>query len=112
MAYVEIGSRFVQDDDLRFLADGAGQKDPLALAVTDGIEGSVREVPGMHCRQRLIHLLLIRLQEDSQSARVGIAAHCGHVPAGHQLRLQAAGEHDSHFPGQLCGRELPQFFHP
>ena len=112
MADVEIGSRLVQDDDIRLLTDGTGQKNTLTLAVTDCIKRPVREVLRMHRRQRLVHLLLIRLQEDSKTSCVGVAAHCGHIPAGHQLCLQAAGEHDSHLPGQLPRLELPQFFHP
>ena len=47
VADVQEGGRFIQYDDLRLLADCSGQKNPLALAVTDGCEIPVLQVPGM-----------------------------------------------------------------
>ena len=44
----------VQDQDLRLLAQGAGQQDPLALAVADGGEGAVGQVRGPDLGQGLV----------------------------------------------------------
>ena len=112
VADVQIGGRLIEEDDLRLLADGAGQEDPLALAVADGVKGPVREVLSVHGLQRLLHLFFVRIGQDAQPPGVGIAAHGRHVPAGHQVCLQAAREHDGHPLCQFLRRILRQpLFH-
>ena len=110
VADIQIGRGLVKHDDLRLLADGAGQQDPLALAVTDGVKGSVRELLRVHHGQRLVHLPLIRLRQDPEAPGIGIAAHCRHIPACHQFCLKAACEHNRHLFCQFGRGILLQFF--
>ena len=81
----------VQDQDLRLLAQGAGQQDPLALAVADGGEGAVGQVRSPDLGQGLVYLCPIGLGEDPHAPGVGIPPRRRHVAAGHQLRLVALG---------------------
>ncbi len=110
MANIQIRSRLVEHDDFGLLTDGAGEQDPLALTVADSVERSVGEMPGMHSGQRPVHLLFVRIREDSETAGIGVAAHGGHVPAGHEFCLQTAGQHDSHISGQVRRGKLIQVF--
>jgi len=110
VADIQIGGRLVENDDLRVLADGAGQQDPLALAVAHRVKGPVRQLARMHGNQGFIHLPFVLLRQDTQPACVWIAAHRRNIPAGHQLRLQAACQDDRHPLRQLPRREAVQFF--
>ena len=110
MTNIQIGSRLVEHDDFRFLTDGAREQDSLALAVTDCIKRSVGKALCMYGCKRGFYLLLIGIRQDTQASGVGITAHGGHIPAGHQLRLQPACQHDSHIPGKIGRTEPVQFF--
>ena len=87
MANIQIGSRLVEHDDFRFLTDSPREQDSLALTVTDSIKRSVGKALCMYGCKRSLYLLFIGIRQDTQASGVGIAAHGGHVPAGHQLRL-------------------------
>ena len=56
---VQEGSGLIQYDNLRLLADCPGQKDPLTLAVADGCEIPVLQIPGMDGLHSCSDLLFI-----------------------------------------------------
>ena len=111
MSYIKIRSGFIENNDLRLLADCAGQEDPLTLTVADGVKGPVRKMLRMNGSQRLLHLLLVRSRQDPKTSGIGISAHGGYIPAGHQFCLQTACQHDGHLLCQFSGAELSQAFH-
>ena len=61
VANVQEGGRLIEDDDLRLLADGARQKDALALTIADGIEVPLGELQRVNAVHGVIDLFFIDL---------------------------------------------------
>ena len=83
----------VQQEDLRLLADGAGQQDALALAVADAVEVPVGKVGSPHQRKGVPHGLFVRFGKDAQPPGVGDAARRRKLKTGGQLGAAGVGEH-------------------
>ena len=108
---IQVGCRFVEDDDLRFLANGPRQQDPLALAVADRLKGSRRKFLCVNGGKGFLHLLFILLRQDPETSCIRVSSHGGYIPAGHELGLDPSGQHHRHFPCQFFRGEPLQAFH-
>ena len=92
--HIQKGSRLVQNHHIRLLTNRSGKQHPLSIA--DIREIPHTEFPGMHHSQRLLHLLLIIRGQNPEFAGIRIASACHDIVTGHQLRLDAVGQNDSH----------------
>ena len=101
VADIQEGSRFIQNDDLRFLADGTCQKNTLTLSVTDSCEIPVFQIPGMNHLHGIFHFFLILRGKDSQSSGIRITSGGYHIFTGHKFRTHALSKHYSQLPGNF-----------
>ena len=101
VGHVQEGGGLVQHDELRLLADGPGQQNPLALAVGNGGEVPVRQVGGVDAVHGGQHLGPVLRREEAQGVGVGVAAGGHHVVARQQLAPDALGEHHRHAAAEL-----------
>ena len=101
MTDIQKRCRFIQDDNLRFLADGARQKNPLALSVTDRCEIPVFQIPGMYHLHGIFNFFLILRRKNSESSGIWITSGRHHILTGHKFRTHTLGEHYGQFPGNL-----------
>ena len=99
IADIEIARRLVEHDELRLLAERAGEQDALPLPVADGLEGPVGKGLRVGAAQALVHNLSVFRGQDAELSRIGIAAAADHVAAGHELRVHAGGHEDGHAAG-------------
>ena len=98
---IQIAGRLIQYNDLRLLAQGSGKQDSLPLAITDGGKGPFGDFPGVDPIQRGLNHFLVPFPQQSQGTGVGVAARGHHIPAGHELRMDALGHNNGHFLGDL-----------
>ena len=101
---IQIRRRFIQDNNLRILADGSGKQNALLLSVTQGSEVLSGQLLPMNQGQRLFHLLPVLLGELANGIGVGIAAHGHQLLAGHQLRMNAVCQHHRQMGCHFLGR--------
>ena len=101
MTDIQKRCRFIQNDDLRFLADGTCQKNTLTLSVTDSCEIPVFQIPGMNHLHGIFHFFLILRGKDSQSSGIRITSGGYHIFTGHKFRTHALSKHYSQLPGNF-----------
>ena len=97
MPDIQEGGRFIQDNDLRFLADGACQKDTLSLSVTDGCKIPILQIPGVNHLHGTFNFFLVLCGKDPESSGIGISSGGYHILTGHKLRSHALGKYYSQF---------------
>ena len=77
--------------------------------VTDCIKRSVGKTLCMYGCKRGFYLLFISIRQDTQASGVGITAHGGRIPAGHQLRRSRPVSITA-IPGKFHGLNRSSFF--
>ena len=110
VANVEEGGGFIEHNDLRLLADGAGQQHTLPLSIADAGKIAVGKFIRADKRQRLVHLGAVLVAEQTKPSGVRIAACSRHIPAGHQLRPHMLGEQHGHRARKVTFRQSLQRF--
>ena len=97
---IQVGSGFIQNEDVRFLCQGPGQEDPLTVSVADLKEIQVGQLPGVDAFKGLMDNVAVCFCQAAKATGIGIAAHGRDLKAGHHVRPDPVGEEQGHFPGQ------------
>ena len=105
VANVEEGGGLIEHNDLRLLADGAGQQHTLPLSIADAGKIAVGKFIRADKRKRLVHLGAVLVAEQTKPSGVRIAACSRHIPAGHQLRSHMLGEQHGHRARKVTFRQ-------
>ena len=110
VANVEEGGGLIEHNDLRLLADGAGQQHTLPLSIANAGKIAVGKFICADKCKRLVHLDAVLVTEQTQPSGVRIAACSRHIPAGHQLRPHMLGEQHGHRARKVTlGQGLQRF---
>ena len=104
MADVQIRRRLIQDENLRLLANGPGQQNPLPLAIRQRIKGPLGQIQGVYPLHGLPDDFLILRCQLSHQVGIGIATHGHHLGTGHQLWAHPVSEYHRHRLCHLLGR--------
>ena len=80
-SHIQIGSRFIKNQNLCVLADRPCQHKSLPLPITDSPEILLLHFPGMYQCNRFIYFFPVLVRKDSKSPGVWIAPGCHHIPA-------------------------------
>ena len=91
--YVQKRRWLVQKQNLRLLADRAGQQHALALAVADPGKIAVLQLLRPDKAQGVMHLLPVGIGQNAQPPGVGVAPGGGDLKAGRQLGAGRVGQH-------------------
>ncbi len=76
---VDAGERLVEQDDLAFLGQGAGQEDALLLSARQLADLALAEARHADAFECGVDLAAVVLRGDAQEAHVAVAAHHHHV---------------------------------
>ena len=87
MPDIKKGGRLIEDQEFRFLADGASQKNALLLSITRVPEQDVRKVFALHHGKGIPDFFLIFPGQDPEPAGIRIPPGSGHIKTRHKLRI-------------------------
>lgn len=99
MPYIEIGCRFVQQQDLRLLCDAASEHHPLMLTCRQFVEASHRQIGYVHHPHGLLHHDEIVMKGFPFVMR--IAPHQDRIYNGHRERVPGRVRNVSDLLGEL-----------
>ncbi len=102
---VEIGGRFVQEQDACLLRETAGEPHPLELATGELVDAPGREVLHTGEAQRPVHGGGATGIRATPAAPVGVAAEVDHVPHGESARRRPRLRQEGHAARELAGAE-------
>lgn len=105
---VQVGGRLVQQQQVRLLAEGAGDADSLEFAAGEAVAGTVQQVLQLELAGRFLGNNLVPFGVAAGKAGVAVAAHENHLLHGEIPEAGFALAHVGHLPGLLLAFQLVQ----